>query len=297
LWELNGGLVQLGGYANYGVTQQQVDAYFMANGQSPVLSYTANGVPVVNENSGYVESGVSTADGTYTRAGVWNMYVNREPRFYATITFSGSEWLYHGADGKLNWYAEFFSTGKDGLQGGARGQDPTHSGYVIRKFINPNTDVFNRRWRANPSWIIFRLGEIYLNYIEALNESDPGNGDILKYLNLIRERAGIPQYGSAGLPVPSGQTSMREKIRAERRVELVFEGARFYDTRRWMIAPQVDNGPMYGMNMSTGTSLSDPSFYNRTIFETRVFENKHYLWPIAQSEMDRDKKLVQNPGW
>lgn len=296
-WEWNGGLVQVGGYANYGVTQQLVDAYFMANGESPITGYNGNGEPVINPRSGYEESGVMAESGKYTRAGIWKMYANREPRFYATVTYSGSEWIYHGDDGRSFWYAEFFATGKDGLQGGARGQDPTHTGYAIRKFSSPNSDVFNRRLISNPSWILFRLGEVYLNYAEALNEATPGHADILKYLNLIRERAGIPQYGTGALLAPNGQGSVRDKIRAERRIELVFETHRLFDTRRWKTAAESENGPMWGMNMNAGTSLADPAFYKRTIFETRVFEKKHYFWPIQQSELDRDKMLVQNPGW
>src|SRR5690606_37860128 len=134
----------------------------------------------------------------------------------------------------------------------ARGQDPTHSGYAIRKYSSPNSDVFNRRLIPNASWIIFRLGEFYLNYVECLNEYDPTHPDILKYLNLIRERAGIPQYGNGpnALPIPASPDAMREKIRAERRIELVFETHRLFDTRRWKISPQVDNGPMYGMDMN-----------------------------------------------
>jgi len=298
-WEWNGGLIQVGGYANYAVTQQLVDAYFMANGQSPIVGYEGAGQPIINPASGYVESGVATEAGEYTRPGIWNMYVNREPRFYATVTYNGSEWVWHGDDGQSVWYAEFFATGKDGVQGGARGQDPTHSGYAIRKYNSPNSDVFNRRLIPNASWIIFRLGEFYLNYAECLNEYDPANPDILKYLNLIRERAGIPQYGSGpnALPVPASPDVMREKIHAERRIELVFESHRLFDTRRWKIAALVDNGPMYGMDMNAGTSWADPAFYRRRVFETRTFEPKHYFWPIHQNELDRNKMMVQNPGW
>jgi starch-binding outer membrane protein, SusD/RagB family len=296
-WEWNCGLVQVGGYINYGVTQQLVDAFFMANGQSPISGYGSAGEPSVNASSGYVESGSAPVSGKYSPAGVWNMYVNREPRFYATVTYNGSEWLYHGADGQSKWFAEFFAAGKDGLQGGARGQNPTKTGYVIRKYSSGNSDVFNRRLIQNPSWISFRLGEMYLNYAEALNESNPGNSDILKYLNLIRERAGIPQYGEGALAIPSSQSAMREAIIKERRIELVFEGHRVFDTRRWKIAPVTDGANIYGMSMNAGSSLSDPAFYKRIVVEDRTFERKHYLWPISQGELERNKQLTQNPGW
>jgi hypothetical protein len=298
-WEKNGALPQVGGFANYGVTQQLVDAFFMANGKRPITGYNSDGTPIINPDAGYIESGSSTVDTKYTKNGVWNMYINREPRFYAMITFNGSLWLYHGPDGQENYYAEFFSTGKDGIFGGARGEDPTHTGYAIRKYNHPSSDVRNWRFFSNSAWTMFRLGEIYLNYAEALNEVDPSNPDILKYLNLIRERAGIPQYGNGinNLPIPSGQDEVRELIRAERRIELAFEMHRVFDTRRWKIAHLTDNGPMYGMNRSVGTSLADPSFYARTVFERRKFEFKHNFWPISQSDINNNRELVQNPGW
>src|SRR5690349_18379379 len=85
--------------------------------------------------------------------------------------------------------------------------------------------------------VLMRLAQVYLDYAEALNESEPGNADILKYLNLIRERAGVPQYGtSTDLAIPATQAAMRQAIRMERRVELAFECVRYFDTRRWKIA-------------------------------------------------------------
>src|SRR5690606_3201720 len=117
--------------------------------------------------------------------------------------------------------------------------------------------------------VLFRLGEIYLNYAEALNEYDPSNPDILKYLNLIRERAGIPQYGtgSNALPVPADQNEMRKKIWAERRVELAFEYHRWFDIRRWKIAGQV-MGDLHGMDVNkTGND-----FYHRVIATSHLFK-------------------------
>ncbi len=144
-------------------------------------------------------------------------------------------------------------------------------------------------------WVLYRLANVYLNYVEALNEAQPGNPDILKYLNLIRERAGVPQYGvgADALPVPASQSAMRDAIRRERRVELAFENVHFFDTRQWKIAEQTDNGPAYGLNINQ----DPPAFYNVVSFENRVFQKKHYLFPIPQNEINIDKALVQNAGW
>lgn len=286
-----------GGSAEFGATQQMVDAYFMANGQLPITGYNADGSPVINPASGYTESGFAAAAGDGYKAGISNMYINREPRFYANISFNGSEWINHGTNGSTNYYFEFWNGGKELVNSP---DNYAKAGYCIRKFCHPSSiwsaNTAERRFESLVD-IFFRLGEFYLNYAEALNEYNPDHADILKYLNLIRKRAGIPEYGSAGLPAPAGQAAMRAAIRAERRVELAFEQLRVWDNRRWKIAEQTDGGSFYGINVKGGNSLSDPNLYKRVVFESRVFLKKHYLWPIPQSELERNRKLVQNPYW
>jgi len=145
----------------------------------------------------------------------------------------------------------------------------------------------------NRTLILLRLAEVYLNYAECLNESDPGNPDILKYLNLIRVRAGVPEYGSADIAAPANQDEMRTALRKERRVELAFENNRFFDVRRWKIAEQTDNGPMYGLSIDSDL----PDFTKVIVFENRVFKKQHYLFPIPSNDINNDKELVQNTGW
>src|SRR5690606_2738789 len=77
------------GWSGMGVTQQMVDAYYMENGQRPITGYQENGQPIINASSGYTEAGTtaSASPKGYWKAGVSNMYANREPRFYASIVF------------------------------------------------------------------------------------------------------------------------------------------------------------------------------------------------------------------
>lgn len=270
-----------GGWSGLNPTQNLVDSYEMQNGKQPILGY--KGVePIINKESGYVETGYAAEahpKGYYPK-GTRNMYVNRDPRFYASINFNGQEWRGR----KL----EFFSTGLDR----GSGPDFPSTGYLMRKYSDESVNIPQGRWTLK-AWIFFRLGEIYLNYAEALNEFDGPVNDVYKYVNAVRQRAGMP-----ALPNNLSQDEMRERIRHERQIELAFETHRYFDCHRWKIAEKTDNGPVYGMSRFLGNSLQDDAFYSRTIIEERVFVTpKHYLWPIQQYEIDRVPWLIQNPGW
>ena len=146
--------------------------------------------------------------------------------------------------------------------------------------------------------IIYRLGEAFLNYAEALNEADPGNPDVLYYLNKIRERAGVPLYGSGANEIKvnaSDKEAMRELIKKERRVELCVEGIRYNDLRRWKDAETVLSGPVEGMNVSATTKNY---FFKRTTLDiTRGYRKAFYFQPIPADEVDKNPNLVQNPFW
>ena len=74
---------------------------------------------------------------------------------------------------------------------------------------------------------------------------------------------------------------MRKRLQNERRVKFAFEGSRFWDVRRWLIAKTVDDVAV---------------LYKPVVIQTRVFADKHYLMPIPQNEIDKDPNLVQNYG-
>lgn len=258
-----------------GVTQTMVDAYYMANGRT-----------IDDPKSGYMLSGFSNFQAPFdiqTRS-TFNQWVNREPRFYVGVTYNNALWLYqdNGSDPIIT---NMEYSGNSGRSQSTSDVSPT--GYVVRKNVATNDN--------DRGALLLRLANIYLDYAEALNESDPNNPDIITYLNLIRQRAAVPTYGadSTQLPAPSSQAAMRTAIRQERRVELAFESVRYFDTRRWKIAQQTDAGPFYGMNMY----VSGDAFYKKTLLETRIFQKRDYFFPIPNYEVLKDNLLVQNPGW
>lgn len=249
--------------------------------------YMKDGLPIKNTDflpgsTLYSEVGKSA----YNGVNVFNMWVNREPRFYNTVFFAGRKW--HISNKEINFYV--------GSPNDRSGQAPPN-GYLLYKRFNRKvhktapgvSSVFR------PS-IIFRLAEFYLLYAEALNEVEPDNADVLKYVNLVRERAGLPKLEVLNPAIRGNKQFQREAIQRESRIELSTEGQRYFDVRRWMIAEKPESkqgGDFFGMNMNGDAN----TFYQRTKFQTRVFERKQYLYPIPYAEIQKSKKLVQNPGW
>lgn len=274
-WENSASPRQFSGYESMGATQQLVDAFRMKDGTAitPAKETGFSTAAFKDDQSGWV----------FAPAGTRNMFVNREPRFYVNICFSGAYWI-----GDQKTRIELYYGGGSGKKGT---WDFPRSGYIAIKNVSPSTNPKNNNYIKRP-FVMMRYAEMLLNYVEALNEYEPGNSDIEKYLNQIRQRGGLE-------PVQSGlsQDLMREQIRLERRVELCFEQLRYFDTRRWLIAQQTDGGPFYGMNVDAGNNFNDEAFYTKTVFETRVFRPQFYLFPIPQSEINRDPQIVQNPGW
>jgi hypothetical protein len=267
---------QAGGWCGMAPTQEIVDDYFMNDG-----------LPIKNES-------FATASPAYSETGftggIYNMYINREPRFYASITYNKSLW----DGGSLNAPASinFEFNGPNSPAGHV--SDWSRTGYLLRKGISEITNAGSggSGERYNRPLVLCRLGEIYLNYVEALNEYDPGNADILTYLNRVRERAGVPQYGS-GIPAPGSQAAMREAIRRERRIELAFEYHRWFDIRRWNELEKYAGHAMHGMDIFS----SGDDFYKRVVAQERPYRFAYYWFPIRQYELDRAKLIVQNPGW
>lgn len=271
-----------------GATQEMVDAYFMANGESPIDGYESDGMtPIINVESGYTEEGVSSgdykaADGTlYAQAGTQMMYVNREPRFYTDITFSNSIW-FEGNEG--GYTVDFTYNGSCGKKQGKN--DYTSTGYLVRKCMDSGEN------NQNLVCVLLRLTNIYFNYIEALAHVDPTNEDIWTYMNIIRKRAGIPGYGETPrLMKPTTSAEVLDLVRKEKRIELSFENCRYFDVRRWGLV-EYFNKPVHGMNVN----YDGNEFFKRTEIVNRTFD-RQYFFPIPQSEIDIDKNLVQNTGF
>lgn len=288
-----------------GVTLQQVDAYPMKeSGRFPVVDYNDNGTPVIDELSGYHEDEFAYTDWTYPAFGgaaeydlrTVKMCVDRDPRFYVTVFFSGSKW-HHGSGMTLTSFAQ-------GANGNVSDAHPK-SGFMVNRFYDHTANSAEGSWGGAVTFPAFRLGEIYLNFIEAVLECQihgvaiPENYKTLA-MDLWKELRARVDMKPIDEAYPNASVEeLLDLCRKERRVELAFENHRFFDTRTWMIAEQTENGVFYGMNVNTMSKgdVTPDDFWQRTYSETRVFKKQHYLYPFTQNEISLNPQLVQNYGW
>ena len=245
-------------------TQNLVDAFPMANGY-----------PITDPNSEYDPS---------------NPYANRDPRLALYIIHNGS------TAGPQN---TVITTAADGNDNNAlnRTETSTRTGYYMKKLLNQSVN-------ANPSFEtpayhykpFIRYTEIFLGYAEAANEAwgPTGTGtngysayDVIK---AIRQRAGIG-VNNSDLYLESARNDkdmMRELIHNERRLELCFEGFRFWDIRRWK---KDITEPAKGMSISGGNYTILPQV------ESRAYQDYMYYGPIPYEEVIKFSNLLQNEGW
>jgi hypothetical protein len=217
--------------------------------------------------------------------------LGRDPRLAMTILYNGTIWK--TPQTVQTWYG--------GLNGPPTA-NTTKTGYYLKKYmiegislnpVNPSTAIHY--------WVIFRYGEVLLNYAEAMNEAygpevaGPAPLDNLTAraaVNIVRARTGVAM---PAFPTGMTQSDFRDKLRNERRVELAFEDHRFWDIRRWKIGPSTIT--IRGVDVARISTGPDVFTYTPKTIETRIWNDKMYLYPIPQTELFLNKNLVQNTGW
>lgn len=249
-----------GGWGNFNPTQNIVDRFQMADGTAP-------------EVKSYYEE---------------NPWQNREIRFYAAFLCDGDRWGY----GNDNREVEIFY----GEQGVANGKDSkwgdywwnaSDTGYSMRKFLDPEFDPTGTLMHSTP-WFFIRLSEIYLNYAECMIEL--GNtAEALEYINKVRNRALLPDATGKDI---------RAEYEYERQMELLFEGQRFFDQRRWKKLQAEYDRPIYGMTIG---KRADGSKYYMTnddghIVSKRVFNGEKQYWlPVPRWERNKAPQIDGAP--
>ncbi len=238
-------------------------------------------------------------------------YWNRDPRLGYTIQHDSTVMsirLSQGARGPISIYlikdpvtGEISSPGPDAILRGASAGSGTTTGYYVNKMLDTAsdaTDLFAQTHRCQP---LIRYAEVLLNYAEAYNESK-GTDSAYSVLVGIRQRAGIlPGTDHLfGLQPGMSQAQMRAAIQHERQIELAYEGFRFWDVRRWKIAPVTENKLFHGMQVTRPRAdLKAPGTFTIFPASQHFFTDRMYFWPIPQNEIGKSKNnnLKQNPGY
>lgn len=303
------------GWNTHGLTQKQCDAYYMNDGTDcPGKDKEIGRGDGSDRLTGYTTP-QDVASGLYKplARNVSLQYADREPRFYASVAYNGSVWHLENEPDSWNQEQQVFY-----YRGNGNGYTNTmfwlRTGIGVMKFVNPRDtyrggDINRIVPKLEPA---IRYADILLIYAEALNElsgsynipSWDGSktytisrdiNEIKKGIHPVRIRAGVPDYPSE---VYSSQEKFRKSLKRERQIELMGEGQRYYDLRRWKDAPVEESLPIYGCNVLMTSDQKE--LFHTPVAEWSLqstFSRKMWFWPIRHSELKRNKRLTQNPGW
>lgn len=212
-------------------------------------------------------------------------YKDRDPRLEFTVLHHGSSWL------NTQLETNFGGTNNP------TGAEYSRTSYYLAKFMKDYKTRGDYDNEALHLWVMYRYGEVLLNYAEALNEyqSAPSQ-EVYDAIIALRKRAGIEEDDNYGLGALGSidKTEMRKIIQNERRIEMAFEEQRYWDIRRWRIAEDVFKKPLEGLNIQVFGSVA--SYYEIEVMST-TFDVKRYFYPIPYSEVIKNKNMVQNPNW
>lgn len=269
--------------AQYGATAQIIDAFQTINGLAPV------------------------DDPTYD---VNDPFINRDPRLRISFILPGDQLLFRSGGG-IDFYTFQPDPGITNEVNDFPNDKVTHpqgqdTGYLIRKYagLDPEGRLeYINVERANADYIYLRYAEVLL----MLAETYAANGNeasTLFYLNQVRARVGMPEYnGLVDVPtgsVGSGTTgnALIDAVLLERRYEFAGEAPyRWMDIWRYKLGDQV-YGPIYGMPvLPAAVGSLDIADKSTTANDTRVWDDRFYLFPIPQAALDINEKITQNPGW
>ena len=250
------------GWGNFNPTQNLVDKFQMADGTASEKKTHYDYYP-------------------------WN---GREIRFYAAFLLDGDEWGYGKDKREVEVYYggdETIPAGKDS-NWGEYWWNASNTGYSMRKFLDPSYDATGTTMHTTP-WFFIRLSEIYLNYAECQIELG-NNSEALEYINKVRTRALLP---------PATGEDIRAEYEYERQIELVFEGQRWFDLRRWKKMYEEYSKPIYGVTIGKfknedGTYRKE--YWTDNIVSTRVFNNDKLYWvPVPRWELNKSKLIDAAP--
>lgn len=275
------------------------------------LFYSRNGVPIEEDNMYDYDNRYFTSQAKNQKYYInenfetANLNQYREPRFYSSLAFDGAVWFGNGrykdiGTGTPDTESWIIRGKANEVCGKVSSIRYNTTGYYIKKYSNFETAGTTEMIYMRMTYPVFRLADLYLLYAESRNEYIGPDEDVYKYIDLVRERAGLQGVVESWSDYskfpdkPMTQSGLREIIRRERMIELAFEGKRFWDLRRWNIADEVLNRPIKAWNIQ-GTTTAE--YYNVITLELMEFSTKEYFWPIRQHALRTNPNLIQNLYW
>ena len=282
--------------------------------------YTSHGLPIDADNSwSYAnryklgsESSMIYEDVIPMNTSVVNLHLRREPRFYASIAGDRMYWQ-RGTNTATKNYNLLVEAHKDESWGTQEdfiinNNWQNINGYWLKKqtFANFATSNYVANLKGQETYPVIRLAEVYMMQAEAWNEYlDQPDSRVYDPLDKVRKRAGILPVREAWKTFSNVPTKvdtkvgMREIIRQEYNIEFAFEGHRYWNIRRWLIAHQVMNEKQYGWNV-LGTTFQ--TFYNNENGPIVVWSRNKFVAPRDFLEPFNAEEIlisgmVQNPGW
>ncbi|MDR2026593.1 MAG: RagB/SusD family nutrient uptake outer membrane protein [Prevotellaceae bacterium] len=273
------------------------------NGIAPTLTmlesfYTSRGLPIDEDPAfDYANRfGTQTVSDRHTNGKTSILNIDREPRFYAWIAYHNGYYEVQRSSGVYKYQTKFMQNDGCGIKTRVNNYSPT--GYLNKKGVHPlYAQGSGGGGLVQYAWPVIRLGELYLNYAEALIETgDAASLETAKtYINKIRNRAGIPDIEDSWANVTLDQNKLRQIVRQERTVELYLENHRFWDVRRWLLGKKYFDVQPRGLNIRAN---GDDFFTPQQVEVVRKFNvPAHYLMPIPGSDIDKNPKIIQNPGY
>ena len=296
-----------GGWNGMSVTQKVVDAYRMYDGRN--INNSSPEYP-------YSESGFSSQMESFSEyqlnPNVFNMYINREMRFYASIGYTNCYWPLGSTTSSVTHNISYLYDGNNGKNTSTDPLNYPPTGYVIKKFIHEQ-DAWNgdNARRMSKAYGIIRYADILLMYVEALNNLTQSHTVELEgatqttfardpqairlAFNQVRHRAGLPGITEAEA---TNAATIQQLLEQERMVEFLFENSRYFDVRRWGKYEESENVTITGMNIEGNAD----SYYRRVVpniyrIGARIVHRKLHLVPLPLDEVRRLPLLDQNPGW
>jgi hypothetical protein len=299
-----------GGWNTHGLTQKMVDAYYMKDGTDAPGKDREIGRGDGSERLTGFTTQEDVEAGRYLplMADVSLQYANREPRFYASVAYNGAVWHYLSRTeaNDRNRQTFYYRGSGNGFM-----NSPFHlrTGIGVMKYVNPEDAPGNIRNKVEPA---IRYADILLLYAEALNELEGSYSieswdgattytisrdidEIKKGVHPVRIRAGLPDYTTSTY---GNKDELRKALKRERMIELLGEGKRYFDLRRWKDAEVEEALQIYGCNVIMDRAHRDEFHQPVPIYNlSSTFSPKLYFWPIRHDELKHNKRLTQTPGW